>query len=160
MGFEDVVNIAEETKDPDTGQIKKVYKVKRKKNTTPICNKEGIERIVSLVEKVINNHSVQGNKNREEYSKLMLDFSQDLDEQLFANRLNWAMSVGDTSIMVDWLAGLIDLFLSRTIDNKERDGYGTSYRENTNIDQKNEPKKPFWQPMLDLMTGSSKRGRY
>ena len=137
-----------ETKDLDTGEIKKTIKIKQKKNTKPKANKQGIEDIISYVEKYINSHTVQGNMiNMDEFRAFMKATALDITKHFLENRDNWNITVTDTDVLISTTVNLIHVFISRAIENEERKGYGESYKETTSREVKDQEKPNLFQKM-------------
>jgi hypothetical protein len=57
---------------------------------------------------------------------------------IFANYTDWRLNIKQTNSIVDEIYFLMDIFLTRTIDNKERELYGETYKENTSRELKQE----------------------
>lgn len=119
----------------DEGKEKEIYKIKLKKNTKPKANKQGVEDIISYVEKFINNHTVQGNINSmEEFRNFMRYVSNDLTTHFMAMRKDWEIPINEIDTVIASAINLIELFLTRTLFNEERKSYGESYKETTNTE--------------------------
>ena len=88
------------------------------------ANKEGIQMIMAIVTGVINPQTVQGNFKRNEFEDFMYDFHSSLNKNLIANCEDWKIKDKDINPMIDFIMHLVRPFMSRTIDNEERKGYG------------------------------------
>ena len=127
---------------------KKVFKIKRKKGTNPKANSQGIEDIISYVEKLVNNHTVQGNiTDMREFNNMMLYISQDITKHFMENRVTWAISISDVDVMIAGAINLITIFLTRLLYNEERKGYGESYKETTSRKIEDNEKPNMFQRM-------------
>jgi len=125
----------------ETEEKNKEGKTFRKKivGTTPLCNEQGIQQILHRAKTIINNHAVQGNqKTLEEHRLRVREMADSLTIMIFANYTAWDLDIKQTNSIVDEIYFLIDMFLTRTIDNKERELYGETYKENTSRELKQE----------------------
>lgn len=116
-------------------------KLIRKKipNTQPLCNEQGIQEILQRTKSIINNHSVQGNqKNIEEHRLRAREMADSLTIFFFANYTEWDLNIKKVNVLIDSIYFLMDLFLTRTLENKERELYGETYKENTSRELKQE----------------------
>lgn len=94
----------------------------------PIANEEGVQGIMGYLRMMIGPHNVQGNMTWDRYDMLIFEINIDLAESLMANRRNWGISIEDYNIILNSIMHTLQLFLSRTVDNKERESYGESIR--------------------------------
>lgn len=145
----------QETTTDENGNVHKVWKVKIRKGTKPTANKQGVEDIINYVEKIINNHVVQGNiDSLNEYRTKMRFISIDVTTHFIAKRKDWNVSIGDIDILISNTVNLIDLFLTRTLFNEERKLYGVSYKETTNRDIKPVERKSMFQSIGSFLSGN------
>jgi len=143
--------VYEQQKDKDTEEMVSIKKIKIKKNTKPKANKQGVADIIGYLEKFINSHVVQGNiYNMDEFRNKMRSISSDVIIHFIAHRVEWGMTIDDIDEIIGTTINLIDLFLTRTLFNKEREGYGESYRETVNRDI-----RPAAKPGLITRTGDA-----
>jgi len=106
-------------------------------NTEPICNEQGIQEILQRTKSIINNHSVQGNqKTTEEHYRRMREIADSLTTYLYSNYIEWDLNLKRVNSVIDSIYFLTDIFLTRTLDNKERELYGETYKESTNRELK------------------------
>jgi len=157
----DLLNAYEQTSkvmDEASGEYKTTTKVKRKHATNPKCNSQGVADIISYMEKFINSHTVQGNiPSESEFKSKMRFISMDLTLHFIANRKNWGISLDDTDILISNATNLIELFLSRTLFNEERKGYGESYKETTTKNITAAEKTNSLQKVANFLTGGNRR---
>jgi len=92
----------------------------------PLCNEEGIQALMGYMNWVFGPHTVQGNFQREGYNKLIYEINIYLAEIIATNMINWDIREEDYHFIIENIMTAAMLFLSRTIDNKEREGYGQS----------------------------------
>lgn len=88
-----------------------------------ICNKKGVQQLVNFTQGLINPAVVQGNYTLEQYTNHMSRIHRSLSRQLLANYHEWGMKYEDLELTNDFIMNLCEPFLSRLIDNKERDSY-------------------------------------
>lgn len=128
------------------GTKKTITKIYFKKHTTPKANSQGVEDIINYVEKLINNHTVQGNiESVEQFRNLMRCVSNDLTIHFIVKREDWGIKENDIDFLIVGAINLIELFLTRTLFNEERKGYGETYKETTNRDIKQKEKKSLFE---------------
>ena len=151
--------VEETRKTTDGGEVT-VKRVKKKKNTTPLCNKQGVEEIISYVEKFINSHTVQGNIDSiAEYNTRMRYISNDIVLHFVSKRKDWGMSLRNCDILISTLINLIDLFLTRPLFNEERKGYGEAYKETTHHETRPIQKIPMWQKAAGFLFPRSSKNK-
>lgn len=143
--------IVKESEDSSTGKITRKRVIVRKKDgkgkvLPPRVNKQGVEDIISYVEKFLNGHTVQGNiDTMSEYRNNMCFIGNDVVCHFIAKRRDWNVSLSDCDILISNAINIIGLFLTRTLFNEERKGYGESYKETTHRDIKPEVKNNVFQ---------------
>ena len=103
--------------------VEKVEQVGTKK-----MNDEGIQSIISYLRSVLGPHTVQGNFDRDGYDDLIMEVDTYLSENLMVNLHNWQLNIDDYNHVLDTIVTTLRLFLSRTIDNKERESYAATMR--------------------------------
>jgi len=104
----------------------------------PYANEEGVRAIVNLTDMSANNHSVQGNLNRDEYYTFISGTRKELTLAIVLNCYEWDIDETKLAMIIDNLMRFIKLFLSRTIDNKERESLMSQFQTREVITQ---PKK-------------------
>lgn len=149
----------EEAKVKDENGVEKVVKtLKFKKNTVPLCSKQGVEEIIGVAEKYINSHTVQGNmENFEQFRNTMRAIAFNIYDAFIEKRRDWQMSIKDCDIISTTLKDMVHLFLTRTLFNEERKGYGESYKETTHHETKAQEKPNFFQKVGGFLIGKGGR---
>jgi hypothetical protein len=110
--------------DPETGEWKDEYdKVGKEK-----VNDVGLQAIMSFVETKVNSQTVQGNMERQEYKQFLAKTHMSLSRDLWINMHKYDIDEDEYDGIVENVMALIELFLSRTIDNLERKSYGESMK--------------------------------
>jgi hypothetical protein len=108
------------------------------KSGEPKANDIGIQAILSFITAIINTQTVQGNFNRDEYKFYIYELHMDLIEMLLINMHRWRIEDDDVEPICDFILLLSIPFISRLIDNKERDSYSSTMKHiESNSMQKN-----------------------
>jgi|TARA_Y100000034_G_scaffold66269_2_gene80033 hypothetical protein len=95
----------------------------------PKANKRGVQAILSYVSSVINPQTVQGNFiDMKHYDDYIFDVHTTLARTIMINLVNWEINIYDYSLITGQIMHLIIPFMSRLIDNKERDSYTNTIR--------------------------------
>lgn len=104
---------------PQTGEVAEQIKIL----SQPKVNEEGFTAIVNYVRAHINNQTVQGNMDTDEYNNFIADVREDFSMIIMINMYKWEIKNSDYEYIVDTILDVIKLFLSRTKGNKERESY-------------------------------------
>jgi hypothetical protein len=104
------------------------YAEEMKQIGRPMANEDGIQGIMGYLRIMISPHNVQGNLTWDRYDFLIYEIHVDLATTLMGNRRNWGISIEDYDIILNNIMHTLQLFLSRTVENKERESYGESIR--------------------------------
>ncbi len=138
------------------GKKKTIFKVHKKKNTYAKANSQGVEDIINYVEKLINSHTVQGNiDSMSDFRHLMRHVSNDLTMHFMTMRREWDVKLNDIDSIIAGAINLIELFLTRTIFNEERKGYGESFKETTNREVRPKDRMSIMQKLGSFMAGKT-----
>lgn len=86
----------------------------------PFCNDEGRQKIMNWVTGLVNPTTLQGNKSREEMNALISDFYEQFTDDVNLNLYKWEVDEDCMQLLINGLMGMIEMALSRTIDNQER----------------------------------------
>ena len=117
--------------DEETGAIRTRKIIKPIPGTKPLCNKQGVQEIISYVENYINGHTVQSNfLDIRDFNRYMLFVAQDVTQHFTCMRKDWGLSINQLDILISRVVNIIDSFLRRALYNKERESYGETYKEN------------------------------
>jgi hypothetical protein len=108
----------------EKGKLKKITKPMGKAK----CNDEGLQAILGFVTSVVNSQVVQGNYEIEQYKYHCFYMRNELTKQIVINMKDWAIISKDAESIIDFIMNLIEPFMSRLVDNKERDSYASSLR--------------------------------
>jgi len=102
----------------------------------PLCNDKGVQELVNIVQSIINPSVVQGNWDRLQYDNYLFRFQANLAYIIVCNYIDWEMAKKNRKTVSVNIMGLVEAYLSRLIDNKERDSYGQTMQttENRRID--------------------------
>src|SRR6056297_449520 len=119
----------------------------RSKNITvgkKLVNDEGLQKIMSMVSSVINNHTVLGFfKNTNDKNRWFLFWKKKFRKELFINKYNYGInnSSGVNHILI-MISSFVDLFLSRLINRNEARALEKNYTVNEIINKN--PKQGFF----------------
>lgn len=111
-----------ESIDVKTGTITKI------RQGLPLANDEGIAGILNSITMIINPQVVQGNFTIEQYQDYISGLRKSMARDLFVNRVVWGINEKKYGYIVDNIMNLVKPFMSRLIDNKERDSYSSTMR--------------------------------
>lgn len=92
-----------------------------------------------MVDMIGNNHTVQGNMNKEEFYDHLADILLSISKTIVSNQYEWEINEEKIEPIIDNVFFLLRGFLSRTIDNKERESLTPSFSssEFTNLANQN-----------------------
>jgi hypothetical protein len=93
---------------------------------TPRANDPGVQEIMSQVISIINVAGVQGNFDRGQYDQYVYDAHVKMAIRLVINRETWGIHITDVPSILDMFVQTIRTYMTRPIDNKERESYTKS----------------------------------
>jgi len=99
-----------------------------------MVNEMGVQSIMSFLTMVINPQTVQGNYREDRYFDECSRIRQELAQIMVLNKKEWALKDNDRDLVMSCIMNAIKPFLSRLINNKERESYSQTFRmeERTN----------------------------
>jgi len=105
----------------------------------PKANDVGIQSILTYLTGVFNTQGVQGNYTEERYENYIMEINIDFSTMLVNNCYKWGIAEDDLDVIIDFVMGLLQPFVSRMIDNKERESYEKSLitHETSRTEEKN-----------------------
>lgn len=108
---------------------------------TPKCNSEGVQSLMSFLQSIVNSQAVQGNLDRQQYDLFIYETNLSLVKSIVINNEGWAITDENIEVICDFMMSLIIPFMSRTIDDGERDSYEQTLRsiESNTVQQKRLP---------------------
>lgn len=90
-------------------------------NGFALMNQKGIQLVIMWVSSKINPMTVQGYiANRQDFNLFIADMYEDFTEGIYLNCVEWGMEDRNIRFLVSAVMDMIELFLSRTIENWER----------------------------------------
>lgn len=98
------------------------------KTGEPKVNDQGVQSLMSFIQAVINPQVVQGNFTEDQYNNFIYELNVSLVRNVIINSDTWRVEDEDIGVICDFVMALVIPFLSRTIDNKERESYETTLR--------------------------------
>jgi hypothetical protein len=96
------------------------------KTGQPKANQLGIQSILNYVTGVFNPQVVQGNFKEEMYQNYIMELNIDLATMIVNNCYTWEVREDDIDVICDFIMSMLQPFISRLIDNKERESYEKS----------------------------------
>lgn len=102
---------------------------------TPLVNDQGFQNIMTFVISVINPHTVQGNTEKDDYYELMYFINETLNEMFLKNSEEWGINIDNAGQIIASIVSALQLFLSRTVGDKERESLKPLIRERTERDK-------------------------
>ena len=109
------------------------------------CNDEGRQAIMAFVSSMINTPNVQGNYDDDMYYSYCFLAHRRLAKMLFINRYTWDVSIEDYPLICGMVISMIRAFMSRLINNKERESYLPTMKivEQSQVHTSEAPSKRF-----------------
>lgn len=104
-----------------------------------LCNKRGCQHLINYLNGLINPAVVQGNYDMFEYENHIDRIHKSISRQLVINYHDWEMKYEDLELINDVIMNIVETFLSRLKDNKERESYMATMKssENSRIESGN-----------------------
>lgn len=94
----------------------------------PKANNLGVQGLLSRLTALFNASVVQGNYKDYMYFDHICQMRKELTDEIVINCNKWNVDESDLSGVVDMIMGTLKCFLSRLIDNKERESYTNTIR--------------------------------
>ena len=121
-------------------------KVKLVRTGEPKANIQGRQAILSLFRSILNPQVVQGNFVEEQYYKFCELFHKKIAIMLMNNRYIWGIKSSDYPLIVTTLSNMTRAYMSRLINNKERDSYTNTMKMLETLRQEPLEKKGWKMP--------------
>ena len=107
------------------GNLIETYSVRGKN----LANETGITGILNILRiSMLNEQIVQGNIKQDDYYSLIVNVRKELTEAIVVNCYEWDIADNNLNLIIDTLVRFFRLFISRTIDNKERESYSPQFQ--------------------------------
>jgi hypothetical protein len=118
---------------PENGRITKSVKEMGKRK----CNDDGLQAILGFVNSIINSQVVQGNYEIQQYKDHCFFIRNELTKMIVINMYRWQIDTKEAESTIDFIMNMIEPFLSRLVENKERESYSSSLqvKESMNSDR-------------------------
>jgi hypothetical protein len=107
------------------------YKTKFVKTGEPVLNDYGVQAVLSVIKAVVNSSTVQAAYTEERYTNYLTKLHKDLTRKLWSQPPK-KFGISNLSIRHDIISNImfiVEPFMSRTIDNKEREGLTAMLKE-------------------------------
>ena len=101
----------------------------------PMANPEGVMRLCNIVRMRVNHHVSQGNFKIDHYWDFIARARREVTETVIKKCYDWEIDDSNLNMIIDEICQLIEAFMTRPIDNKERDSYGEHFLSKENIIQ-------------------------
>lgn len=99
--------------------------IRVKKCGEPLANKEGQHKVLMWVRMRVSHATVQGNfKSKDDFMQFISSMYSRLNFDVHRNCNQWGIKDGDLRYLIGGIMDMVELFLSRTIDNEERKLFG------------------------------------
>lgn len=104
----------------------------------PLMNSQGVQAIINYLRLTISPHTVQGNFTDGDYRDFVKEMDDNLSCTITPNIDRWDINDDDYDHIIDSIMSSVQMFVSRLIDNKERDSYASTLRsvESNTVDSK------------------------
>jgi len=93
----------------------------------PMGNPEGISAILNIIHTLVNNHSVQGNFDRDHYWDFLSRTRKEITSEIIENIYHWGIDDSKMNTIINRIMALYETFISRLIDNEERKSYTQNF---------------------------------
>jgi len=87
------------------------------------ANDEGVQSIMNYVSALINPAVVQGNFDAEHYDNFIYRCRLEITQDIVTNRGNYEIEGDYMNLIIDFIMALVEPYMSRLLDNKERESY-------------------------------------
>lgn len=111
------------------------YSETNEKLGEPLVNNKGFQNIMTFIIGTVNPHTVQGNLEKDAYYELMYFINENLNEMFLKNADDWGIDIDNAGQLIASIMTTLQLFISRTIGDKERDSLKPLIRERTERDK-------------------------
>lgn len=98
----------------------------------PKCSDTGVQSIMAFCQSIINPAVVQGNFNQDQYANFIYETNVSLVQNIVINTDKWGIEDEDIEVICDFIMSLVQPFMSRTIENGERESYETTLKTSEN----------------------------
>lgn len=87
------------------------------------CNDLGIQVILNKITSLLNSQTVQGNLKENRYELLVSEFRESFMDVVVMNCYEYEIKDEDLNFLIDYVMDCIEIFLTRTIGDGERNSY-------------------------------------
>ena len=94
------------------------------------ANAEGVQGILAYLTSIFNPQVVQGNMDDVRYDKYIEEVNLNLLKIVLTNCTRWKVDDDDIEYIIDFIMMIIIPYMSRTLDNKERESYSDTIKTN------------------------------
>ena len=116
----------------NTGEVQEVIL----QHGQPLANDIGIQNICSFIISTCNSHTVQGNTDKELLNQILYEIKMDLiARQFMINAREWGINKKNRTYMAETIIKMVELFLTRTINNEERKSYVSLVKQESRLSE-------------------------
>lgn len=104
----------------------------------PKCNELGVQTIMQWLSGTINPQTVQGNFDDDEYRDYLIKYQIDISSTVIDNAYDWEIPDQEVDSIINFIMAVVEPFISRLKDNKERESYNATIRavENSSVSER------------------------
>lgn len=99
----------------------------------PLANQEGIMRLCNLVKMRVNHQIVQGNLKEDHYWDFIARARKEITETVVKKCYDWEILDSNLNMVIDEICAMIEIYLTRPVDNQERDSYNAQFKSNETV---------------------------
>lgn len=117
-------------RDPESNRYFQVHVPLDKKNPNKfaLANKEGRQAILNIITTQFNPQAIQGNTTDVSYIEHLVRFHVNFSCDIIENCYTWDIPDNKLNFLIDFIMAVIEMPLTRTLDNKERESYTQTLR--------------------------------
>jgi hypothetical protein len=94
----------------------------------PLVNEKGHQAIMGKAQSIINSPIAQGNLSWDLFHSQIMQMRQEFAYELVINQKNWAIDDDSLHYICNLVINAIKLFLTRPVENKERESYNNTMK--------------------------------
>lgn len=111
----------------------RMYDEKEDKTVTmeiakPKANNIGVHGIMNFISMFMNKHVIMGNLKEEHYKNFMSRIRLEFTYEIIRNRYRYGITEEDSQSLIDFIISQLELYLTRPINDGERESFKTQYK--------------------------------
>lgn len=112
----------------EDSEIRGGYREEERQVARALANDEGLMHIGNMVEEIVNQHTVQGNLKEDHYWTFLPNTREEISMAIVMNCYDWGIDDKYLNYIIDKVMRIVELFLTRPMDNKERESYQKEFQ--------------------------------